>query len=91
MKAMNFNKVKITAIADVPIKVSPDAEAAVQSFAAGEAFGLWLSLDQSETVQARIEAKCAVEELAAKLPVCDIRTDCLHRAFLCVCGSVHEC
>jgi len=66
MKAMSFGKVKMTAIADVPIQVSPEAQQYLQGFASKAHAAVLLTLDGQETLQGVPLAKGAPEEVAAK-------------------------
>jgi len=67
LKAMSFGKVKMTAIADIPIQISAEAQQILLSFAAKSVTSALLNLDASETIQSIPLPKAIPEDIATKL------------------------
>jgi len=64
MLAMSVGKVKVTAIADMPVGVSPSAEAAIRGFAEGKVVCASFYLDPTETLQGKVEPSASIDHLA---------------------------
>lgn len=66
LKSMG-SAIRVTAIADIPVKLTEGAQTAISGFADGSVQTVWLSLDsETETLSGRAEQKCTPEEIATK-------------------------
>mgnify|MGYP000260870927 CR=1 FL=1 len=70
----SMSKVKVNAIADIPIKITQSAQDHLVAFQEGKVSAVLLSLDDSETLQGeafvpKADEKDLTEAIAGKLPV----------------------